>query len=104
MGSDAAVLKALLFPPLGPRIERRWRLSGFRKRHIMWQELPWSAGMIFSLLIFWPHSVWNLSSLTRDRPMHPDLEAWSHDHWTAREILEKIFSEGPYPGEEAPVE
>ena len=59
---------------------------------------------VLTYFIFWPHSMWNLSSLTRDKPVHPALEAWSHNHWTAREVLEMIFSGGPYPGEETLME
>ena len=37
------------------------------------------------VLVFWPQSMWGLSSLTRDRTcIHPALE--SLNHWTAREV------------------
>ena len=35
--------------------------------------------------------MWNLSSLTRTGPMHPELEVWSVNHWTPREVLECLF-------------
>jgi len=33
------------------------------------------------------HSIWDLSSLTRDGTLGPALEAWSLNHWIAREVL-----------------
>ena len=49
------------------------------------------------LFFFWLHSVWHLSSLTRDQtcarhpPDSPALGAWSLNHWTIREVPEKKF-------------
>ena len=33
-----------------------------------------------------PRDTWDLSSLTRDQPMPPAVEARSPNHWTAREL------------------
>ena len=35
--------------------------------------------------------LWALSSLTRDQTWSPALEAWSPNHWTAREFLKYIY-------------
>ena len=35
--------------------------------------------------------LWALSSLTRDQTWSPALEAWSPNHWTARESLKYIY-------------
>ena len=32
------------------------------------------------------HGMWDLSSLTRDEPAPPAVEAQSLNHWTAREV------------------
>ena len=34
-----------------------------------------------------PHSMWDLSSPTRDWSLPPVVEAWSPNHWTARKFL-----------------
>ena len=38
------------------------------------------------IMVFWPCSMWDLSSLTRDRTHTPALEVQSLDPWTARNI------------------
>ena len=35
-----------------------------------------------------PHSMWDLSSPTRDRTHNPCIGRWSLDHWTTREVPE----------------
>ena len=40
----------------------------------------------FYVLVFWPRSMRDLSSLTRDRTRTPCVGRWSLNHWTAREV------------------
>ena len=34
-----------------------------------------------------PRGLWDLSSPIGDRNQAPEVEAWSLNHWTAREVL-----------------
>ena len=40
---------------------------------------------LFSVLVFWPQGMWNLSFQTRTELTHPALEG-SLNHWTSREV------------------
>ena len=42
---------------------------------------------------FWPCSMWDLSSPPVLKPLPPAVEAWSLNHWTAREVPEIRFSQ-----------
>ena len=44
-----------------------------------------------SLFVLWPHSLWGLSSLTRDRTCTTTLGAWSPNHWATREAPSNSF-------------
>ena len=46
---------------------------------------------LFLSHFFWPHNMWDLSSLTRGQTHALALEAWSPKHWTAREIPGLLF-------------
>ena len=41
-------------------------------------------------VFFWPGSMWDLSSPTRDQTCTPCIERWSLNHWTTREIPKSI--------------
>ena len=51
------------------------------------------ASLYSFIFFFWPRGLWDLSSLTRDRTCTPALEAWSLNHWTAREVPMCLYSE-----------
>ena len=49
--------------------------------------------MVFVFLFFfWPHGLWDLSSLTRDGTQVLGSERTSLNPWTAREFLKTKFS------------
>ena len=41
---------------------------------------------IYALFILLRHCMWDLGSLTRDGTVPPAVEAWSLNHWMAREL------------------
>ena len=45
-----------------------------------------------------PRSLQDLSSLTRDRTIPPEVEACSFDHWTTREVPPYAFLNLPSSG------
>ena len=54
------------------------------------RSLPGSEGvfLVFVVVVFWPRSMWDLSSPTNSTP--PAVEAWSLNCWTAREVPEGV--------------
>ena len=42
--------------------------------------------LLFYVLVFWPRSMWVLSSPTRDRTSIPCIGRQSLNHWTARKV------------------
>ena len=46
--------------------------------------------LLFYVLGFWAHGMWDLSSPTRDRTRTPGIGRWSLNYWTAREV--PVFS------------
>ena len=42
--------------------------------------------LLFYVLIFWTWGMWDLTSLTRDRPHIPCIRKQSLSHWTTREV------------------
>ena len=48
---------------------------------------PSTPHLDFFFFFFWPLSLWDLSSSTRDRIWAPAVKAPSPNHWTAREFL-----------------
>ena len=51
--------------------------------------------LLFYVLVFWPQSMWNFSSPTRDRTLTPCIGRQSLNHWNAREVPRFIFSKSP---------
>ena len=51
---------------------------------------------LFFVIVFYllatPRGLWDLSSPPRMEPVPPALEAWSLNHWTAREFPKFLFS------------
>ena len=43
----------------------------------------------YSILFFWPRSMWDLSSRSAIEPVTPAGEVWSLNHWTTREVPKK---------------
>ena len=41
---------------------------------------------LFSVSVFWPQGMWDLSSPTRDRTLTPWIERLNLNHWTSREV------------------
>ena len=39
------------------------------------------------------HDTWDMSSLTRIKPVPPAEEAWNLNHWTTREVPKLLFLE-----------
>ena len=94
---------------MGSSLHRSWDWSGSGGRWVQpckililtepslfpeWQH--WT--FFFIILIFWPHGMWDLGSLTRDwigippnRPPTPALEVQSLNCWTAREVYTWII-------------
>ena len=48
--------------------------------------------LLFYVLIFWPGSTWDLSSLTRDQTRTPCIGRQSLNHWTTRKVPILIFT------------
>ena len=42
--------------------------------------------LLFSVLVFWPQGMWDLSSLTKDGAHTPCIRRWSISYWTAGEV------------------
>ena len=47
--------------------------------------------LLFYALIFQPQSIWDLSSLTRNRTCTPSIGRQSLNHWTTRVVPESFF-------------
>ena len=92
-------------PPFGGRVSAS---HGPQRRGLSLPELAprWSSGLWLwtqqspnqrlqlsncLLFLFWPHSLWGLSSLTRDRTCAPTLGVWSPNHWATREVPSNSF-------------
>ena len=68
---------------------------------IIFKSLYWICYNITSVLcfgVFWPCSMWDLSSPTRDGNHTPCFGRWSLNHWTTREVPKYSFKEekGPH--------
>ena len=47
--------------------------------------------LLFYILVFWPHDMWDLGSLTRDQTHTPHTERRSLNHQTPREVTPSFF-------------
>ena len=54
-------------------------------QHYCMHEAKFPIHTIFYFLAM-PHSMWNLSSRPGIEPMAPEVEAWSLNHWTPKEV------------------
>ena len=56
----------------------------------IFEEYEVSLFFFFLILAVWS-CMWDLSSLTRDEPVPPALEAQSLNHWNTREVQPHIL-------------
>ena len=57
-----------------------------RKSVLAWTHLFCLFGVSLLLLLFWPRGMRDLSSRPGIEPVPPAVEAWSPNHWSAREF------------------
>ena len=62
------------------------RLGTQRPEHISIRKSETFRVFVLGVFFATAHSMWNLSSPTRDRTRAPALEAQSPNHWTTREV------------------
>ena len=68
---------------------------------IIFKSLYWicyNIGSVLCFWVFWPCSMWDLSSPARGRNHTPFFGRWSLNHWTTKEVPKHSFKkkEGPH--------